>query len=88
MKADTSISAVPRKDTKLGQHRMTNQSTLEDRVTRLEQRVDRMNETLVTKQDFDNAIKLIHDRLNNLTMLVVGIGFLNIVAVVTVRLLS
>ena len=67
---------------------MTNQSTLEDRVTRLEQRVDRMNETLVTKQDFDNAIKLIHDRLNNLTMLVVGIGFLNIVAVVTVRLLS
>ena len=67
---------------------MTNQSTLEDRVIRLEQRVDRMNETLVTKQDFDNAIKLIHDRLNNLTMLVVGIGFLNIVAVVTVRLLS
>ena len=67
---------------------MTNQSTLQDRVTRLEQRVDRMNETLVTTQDFDNAIKLIHDRLNNLTMLVVGIGFLNIVAVVTVRLLS
>ena len=67
---------------------MTNQSTLQDRVTRLEQRVDRMNETLFTKQDFDNAIKLIHDRLNNLTMLVVGIGFLNIVAVVTVRLLS
>ena len=67
---------------------MTNQSTLEDRVIRLEQRVDRMNETLVTKRDFDNAIKLIHDRLNNLTMLVVGIGFLNIVAVVTVRLLS
>ena len=63
---------------------MTNQSTLEDRVTRLEQRVDRMNETLATKED----IKLIHDRLNNLTMLVVGIGFLNIVAVVTVRLLS
>ena len=67
---------------------MTNQSTLEDRVTHLEQRVDRMNETLATKQDLDNAIKLIHDRLNNLTMLVVGIGFLNIVAVVIVRLLS
>ena len=47
-----------------------------------------MNETLATKQDLDNAIKLIHDRLNNLTMLVVGIGFLNIVAVVIVRLLS
>ncbi len=67
---------------------MTNQSTLEDRVAHLEQRVDRMNETLATKQDLDNAIKLIHDRLNNLTMLVVGIGFLNIVAVVIVRLLS
>ena len=63
---------------------MTNQSTLEDRVTHLDQRVDRMNEILATKED----IKLIHDRLNNLTMLVVGIGFLNIVAVVTVRLLS
>ena len=67
---------------------MTNQSTLEDRGAHLEQRVDRMNETLATKQDLDNAIKLIHDRLNNLTMLVVGIGFLNIVAVVIVRLLS
>ena len=67
---------------------MTNQSTLEDRVAHLEQRVDRMNETLATKQDLDNAITLIHDRLNNLTMLVVGIGFLNIVAVVIVRLLS
>ena len=67
---------------------MTNQSTLEDRAAHLEQRVDRMNETLATKQDLDNAIKLIHDRLNNLTMLVVGIGFLNIVAVVIVRLLS
>ena len=63
---------------------MTEDSTLETRVTRLEDRVDRMNESLATKED----IKLIHDRLNNLTMLVVGIGFLNIVAVVTVRLLS
>ncbi len=63
---------------------MTEDSALETRVTRLEDRVDRMNETLATKED----IKLIHDRLNNLTMLVVGIGFLNIVAVVTVRLLS
>ena len=63
---------------------MTEDSTLETRVARLEDRVDRMNETLATKED----IKLIHDRLNNLTMLVVGIGFLNIVAVVTVRLLS
>ncbi len=67
---------------------MTNQSSLEDRVARLEQRADRMNAILVTKQDFDNANKLIHDRLNNLTALVVGIGFLNTVAVVTVRLLS
>ena len=63
---------------------MTEDSTLETRVARLEDRVDRMNETLATKED----IKLIHDRLNNLTMLVVGIGFLNIVAVVTVRLVS
>ena len=63
---------------------MTEDSTLETRVTRLEDRVDRMNESLATKED----IKLIHDRLNNLTMLVVGIGFLNIVAVVTVRSLS
>ena len=43
-----------------------------------------MNETLATKED----VKLIHDRLNNLTMMVVGIGFLNIVAVVVVRLLT
>ena len=47
-------------------------------------RVDRMNEALATKED----VKLIHDRLNNLTMMVVGIGFLNIVAVVVVRLLT
>ena len=63
---------------------MTDYDMLEARMGRLEQRTDRMTETLATKED----IKLLHDRLNNLTMLVVGIGFLNIVAVVTVRLLS
>ena len=67
---------------------MTDRDMLEARMGRLEQRTDRMSETIVTKQDLGNAIKLVNDRLNNLTMLVVGIGFLNIVAVVTVRLLS
>ena len=67
---------------------MASQNTMENRVARLEQRVDRMNETLVTKQEFDSAVKLLHDRLNLLTLLVVGIGFLNFLAVVTVRLLS
>lgn len=47
-----------------------------------------MNETLATKEDLREAVKLIHDRLNNLTLLVVGVGFLNIVAVVVVRLLT
>ena len=42
-----------------------------------------MNESLATKDD----IKLLHDRLNNLIMLVVGIGFLNFIAVVIAKLL-
>ena len=63
---------------------MQDNSATEAGVARLEMRVDRMNETLATKED----VKLIHDRLNNLTMMVVGIGFLNIVAVVVVRLLT
>lgn len=44
----------------------------------------RMNETLATKED----IKMIHGRLNNLAMMVVSIGFLNIVAAITARLLT
>ena len=85
---------------------MASQNTLEARVTRLEDRVDRMNETLATKQDLNNAVnllrednkalkddnKVLHGRMNNLTMLVMGIGFLNIVAItvaaVFVRLLT
>ena len=47
-----------------------------------------MNETLATKQDLREAVKLIRDSLNNLTLLVVGVGFLNIVAVLVVRLLT
>lgn len=43
-----------------------------------------MNETLATKED----VRLIQNRLNNFTMMVVGIGFLNIVAMVVVRLLT
>jgi hypothetical protein len=62
---------------------MTDRDMLEGRMGRQEQRVDRMHETLATKED----IKLLHDRLNNLTVLVVGVGFLNIVVVITVRLL-
>ena len=63
---------------------MQDTGTTDASVNRLELRVDRMNETLATKED----IKLVHDRLNNLTILVVGVGFLNIVAVVVVRLLT
>lgn len=67
---------------------MARQDSLEDRVARLEDRIDRMQGTLATKDD----IKLLHDRLNNLTTLIVGIGFLNIVAItvaaVIVRLLT
>ncbi len=47
-----------------------------------------MNETLHAKRDFDNSVKLIHEQLNNLTLLVVGMGFLNIMAVFIVELLS
>ena len=44
-----------------------------------------LSETLATKEE----VKLIHDRLNNVTMMpVVRIGLLNIVAVVVVRLLT
>ncbi len=53
-------------------------STAESGVARLKTRVDRMNETLVTNED----IKPVHNHLDNLTMMVIVIGFLNIVAVV------
>ena len=63
---------------------MTDNSTLEARVTRLEDRVDRMNETLATKED----IKLIHDRINTLTVIMV-VGFIfSIGSVVLTRFLG
>jgi hypothetical protein len=69
---------------------MTDRDMLEARMDRQEQRADRMYETVATKEDIrllHGDIKLLHDRLNNLTVLVVGVGFLNIVVVITVRLL-
>ena len=50
---------------------MTDNNALEVRVSRLEDRADRMNETLATKED----IKLLHDRMNTLTVIMV-VGFI------------
>ena len=74
---------------------MTQLNILEARVDRLEDRVDRMNETLVTKQDLDSAIgllrediKVVHDRINVLTIIIVVGYIFGIGAAVLTRFIS
>ena len=88
---------------------MTQETTVEDRVTRTEDRVHRVLENMATKDDIRNMatrddirnmatkddirsmrdeIKILHDRLNTLTVVMV-LGFIfSIGSVVLVRLIS
>ena len=81
---------------------MTQPSALETQVDRLEHRVDRMTETLSTKDDLttlrtevrDNiaalrgAIKILHDRLNSQNIVILTGFVVTIASVVITRLLS
>ena len=88
---------------------MTQQTTVEERVTRTEDRVDRVLENMATKDDVRNTatkddirnmatkddirsvrdeIKILHDRLNTLTIIMV-LGFIfSIGSVVLARLIG
>ena len=88
---------------------MTQQTTVEERVTRTEDRVDRVLENMATKNDVRNTvtkddirnmatkddirsvrdeIKILHDRLNTLTIIMV-LGFIfSIGSVVLARLIG
>ena len=88
---------------------MTQETTVEDRVTRTEDRVDRVLENMATKDDVRNTvtkddirnmatkddirsvrdeIKILHDRLNTLTIIMV-LGFIfSIGSVVLARLIG
>ena len=88
---------------------MTQETTVEDRVTRTEDRVVRVLENMATKDDIRNMatrddirnmatkddirsmrdeIKILHDRLNTLTVVMV-LGFIfSIGSVVLVRLIN
>ena len=88
---------------------MTQETTVEDRVTRTEDRVDRVLENMATKNDVRNTvtkddirnmatkddirsvrdeIKILHDRLNTLTIIMV-LGFIfSIGSVVLARLIG
>ena len=81
---------------------MTQPSALETQVDRLEHRVDRMTETLSTKDDLttlrtevrDNIaalrgdIKILHDRLNSQNIVILTGFVVTIASVVITRLLS
>ena len=81
---------------------MTQETTVEERVTRTEDRVDRMLENMATKDDIRDMatkddisnmatkedIKILHDRLNTLTIIMV-LGFIfSIGSVVLARLIG
>ena len=88
---------------------MTQETTVEERVTRTEDRVDRVLENMATKDDVRNMatkddirnmatkddirsvrdeIKILHDRLNTLTIIMV-LGFIfSIGSVVLARLIG
>ena len=88
---------------------MTQETTVEERVTRTEDRVDRVLENMATKDDIRNMatkddirnmatkddirsvrdeIKILHDRLNTLTIIMV-LGFIfSIGSVVLARLIG
>ncbi len=63
---------------------MTQQSTQQSQVDRLEQRVDRMTETLATKDD----VKILHDRLNVQNVLIMTGFIVTVTSVIITRLLS
>ena len=81
---------------------MTQETTVEERVMRTEDRVDRVLENMATKDDIRNMatkddirnmatkedIKILHDRLNTLTIIMV-LGFIfSIGSVVLARLIG
>jgi len=63
---------------------MTQQSAQQSQVDRLEQRVDRMTETLATKDD----VKILHDRLNVQNIIIMTGFIVTITSVILTRLLS
>ena len=74
---------------------MTQQSAQQSQVDRLEQRVDRMTETLATKFDvavlrteIKDDIKILHDRLNVQNVLIMTGFIVTVTSVIITRLLS